>query len=143
MPSVNDMTTTAPALLPGVLKRLGRDTQYVLLGFPLGLIALPLGLAGFGVGVGTAIIWIGLPILIGTLLLARGFATIERVRVSAVLGRRLPHAHYKRATGQSFWRRLLTPITDAQSWLDLAHTVFRFIPSTIAFAFVIAWWSAA
>ena len=33
MPSVEGMT-------PSILRRLGRDTQYVLLGFPLGLIAV-------------------------------------------------------------------------------------------------------
>src|SRR3954451_20672638 len=40
IPSVNGMTTTTPPLAPGRLSRtfrqLGIDTQYVLLGFPLG-----------------------------------------------------------------------------------------------------------
>jgi signal transduction histidine kinase len=145
MPSVNNMTTTAlePAPAPPIrlISRLGRDTQYVLLGFPLGLITLVLGLTGFALGLGTTIIWIGLPILMATLMLARGFATVERNRIGPVLGRRLPPALYKRVANPGFWRRVLTPMTDGQSWLDLVHSIFRWIPSTIAFVLVIVWWS--
>ena len=143
MPSVKDMTTTAPELRPGLLQRLGQDTQYVLIGFPLGLIAFVLSLTGFAVGLGTFVIWIGLPIMIGSLLLARGFAMIERNRVAAVLGHRLPVAHYKRRAEGGFWRRAVTPLTDAQSWLDLVHSIFRWIPSTISFVFVFTWWVGA
>jgi signal transduction histidine kinase len=135
VPSVNGMTRN--------LRRLGQETQYALLGFPLGLITLVLALTGFLLGLGTVIIWIGLPILLGTLMLSRGFAVVERNRVAAVLGHRLPQPQYKHAPGRSFVRRMLTPMTDTQSWLDLVHGIFRWIPSTIAFAFVVAWWSVA
>lgn len=137
------MTTIAPSAASRLLGRLGRDTQYVLLGFPLGLITLVLGLTGFALGLGTLIIWIGLPILMGTLMMSRGFATLERSRIAPVLGRRLPHPAYKRAGEAGFLRRVLTPMTDGQSWLDLVHSVFRFIPGTISFVFVITWWAGA
>jgi signal transduction histidine kinase len=151
MPSVNGMTTSAydddgryaPSLAGRVLRRLGMDTQYVLLGFPLGIITLPLSLAGFFAGLGTTVIWVGLPLLVGTLFLARGFATVERARIGPVLGRRVPHPRYKRRPDGTRLRRTLLPLTDAQSWLDLVHGVFRFIPSTVAFVFVLTWWSAA
>ena len=150
MPSVNDMTTTlAPQQLsPGLAQRLLRqtwlDTQYVLLGFPLGLITIVLCMVGFFLGLGTLIIWIGLPVLVGTIMLARGFATLERARLGPVLGRRLPHPVYKRAGANAgLVRRFLTPLGDGQSWLDLLHGMFRFIPSTIAFAFVVTWWVGA
>jgi signal transduction histidine kinase len=126
-----------------ILRRLGQDTQYVLFGFPLGLIACVLAFTLFGLGVGLTVVWIGLPLLLGMMLLMRGFATLERARVGAVLGRRLPHPAYKRVAGPSFWRRVTTPLSDGQSWLDLLHAMFRFIPSTIAFSFVVTWWAGA
>ena len=126
-----------------ILRRLGRDTQYVLLGFPLGLIACVLAFVLFGLGIGLSLLWIGLPLLMAMMLLIRGFATLERARVGAVLGRRLPHPAYKRVIGPSFWRRVFTPLTDGQSWLDLLHAMFRFIPSTIAFSLVVTWWAGA
>lgn len=150
MPSVEDMNTTtvasedlAPSLAGRMLRQLGLDTRYILLGFPLGLVAAVLTVVGFGLGLGLTVVWIGLPIATATVLLARGFATLERARIAAVLGRRMPHPFYKRATVPGFWRRILTPLADAQSWLDLLHGMFRFIPSTFAFAFAVTWWLGA
>ena len=150
MPSVNGMTTTsapaeyAPGLAQRLLHRLGQDTLYILVGFPLGLVTLIVCLVGFAYGVSTAIIWMGVPVLVGTIMLARGFATVERARMAPVLGRRLPHPVYKRAPREaSIARRLFVPLSDGQSWLDLLHGIFRFLPSTIAFAFAVAWWAGA
>jgi signal transduction histidine kinase len=125
-------------------RRLGLDTQYVLVGFPLGLLALVLAMALFWAGVGLAVVWIGVPLLAVAFFTVRGLAIMERARVGPVLGSRLPHVHYKRArAGASLWRRVVTPITDGQSWLDLLYAMFRFIPATIAFSFVLTWWAVA
>jgi signal transduction histidine kinase len=149
MPRFNGMTTThadsAPtrSLTGRYLRQLGIDTQYVLLGFPIGLITLVVGITGFAVGVSTAIIWVGLPILVGTLMLSRGFAMAERARINPVLRRRSPHPIYKSNRGQGFLRRTFGPLADGQTWLDLVHAIFRFIPSTIGFCFVVVWWAIA
>jgi len=147
MPNVNDMTTIAPdATRPRyarMLRQLGLDTQFILLGFPLGIITIVLCLVGFFLGIGLTVLWVGLPLVMATVMLARGFATLERARIGPILGRRLPHPVYKRPSRPGFWRRVLTPLGDGQSWLDWLHGVFRFIPSTFAFAFAIAWWLGA
>ena len=146
MPSVEHMTTTALAVpaaarFPRIIRQLGMDTQYVLLGFPLGLITVVLMSGGFWLGIALAVTVIGLPIIVATLFQARGFATVERARVAPVLGRRLPHPAYLRPEPSvGFWRRTLKPLRDGQAWLDLLHGMFRFIPSTIAFCFVLTWW---
>ena len=144
MPSVNDMTTIAPvASRPPylrMLRQLGLDTQFILLGFPLGLITIVLCTTLFFVGVGLTVLWVGLPLVMVTFMMARGFATLERARIGPILGRRMPHPVYKRATRPGFWRKILTPLSDGQSWLDLLHGIFRFIPSTVAFCFALVWW---
>ncbi len=146
MPNVNGMTTYAsPAPSPAVrlLKQLGIDTQYVLVGFPLGILTVTLCMTLFWTGLGLSFIWVGLPILIATFMMSRGFATLERLRIRPVLGSAVPHPQYKKAVEGGVVRKVLTPITDGQSWLDLVHGMFRFIPSTVAVSFVITWWSAA
>ena len=148
MPNVNDMTTASGELSPGLAQRLGRqlglDTLYILVGFPLGLITIVLCMTGFFLGLGTLIIWIGLPVLVATLMMARGFAVVERARLGSVFGYRVPPVVYKRARpGAGQARRFFTPLADGQSWLDLVHGMFRFIPSTIAFVFAITWWVGA
>jgi signal transduction histidine kinase len=142
MPNVNDMTTT-PAPRAGMLRRLGIDTQYVLVGFPLGILAITLSMTLFFTGVGLSVIWVGLPILMASMYVARGLATLERVRIAPVLGRGVQHPYYKSRPDASVLVRMVTPITDGQYWLDTLHAWFRFIPSTISFSFVITWWSGA
>ena len=141
MPSVKDMTTTTAAPPARILRQIGIDTQYVLIGFPLGIVGVVLCMSIFWLGVGLSIIWIGLPILLGVMYLARGLAVMERARIGPVFRQKLQHPYYKKPTGDGFVRRLLAPLSDGQSWLDLLHGMFRFIPSTISFAFVIAWWA--
>ncbi|MFC7274231.1 sensor histidine kinase [Paractinoplanes rhizophilus] len=146
MSSVDDMTMTpAPALSAPVrmLRQIGIDTQYVLLGFPIGILTVSLLTTLFWTGVGTLVIWVGLPILLATMYVARGFAVFERARIGPVFHRSLQHPYYKKPKDDSFVRRVFTPLADGQSWLDLLHGVFRFIPSTIAFSFVITWWAGA
>jgi signal transduction histidine kinase len=147
MPTVNDMTTTyadedyAPSRALRMLRQLGIDTQYALLGFPLGILSVSLLLPFFFLGLGTTVIWIGIVIMPATLMMARGFAAIERARIRPVLHRAMPHPYYKKRKGAGWVRRVITPLTDGQAWLDLLHGAFRFIPSTIAFAFTVVWWS--
>jgi signal transduction histidine kinase len=144
MPSVNGMTTIAPVVSRPthlrMLRQLGLDTQFILLGFPLGLITVVLCMVGFFLGVGLAVLWVGLPLVMVTVMMARGFATIERARIAPILGRRMPHPVYRHASRPGFWHRVLTPLRDSQSWLDLLHGMFRFIPSTFAFGFALVWW---
>jgi signal transduction histidine kinase len=132
----------APSPVARAFRHLGVDTQYVLLGFPLGIVTIVLGTVGFFLGLGLTVLWIGIPIMVIALMIARGFATLERARIGPVLGRKVPHPYYKSRRDGGRIRRLLTPLTDAQSWLDLLHAVFRIVPSTVAFGFVIAWWAA-
>ncbi|MEU7903980.1 sensor histidine kinase [Actinoplanes sp. NPDC049118] len=133
-----------PSLAQRLFRQLGLDTLYILIGFPLGLITIVLFTVGFSLGIGTLIIWVGLPVLLATFMMARGFAVLERARLGPVFGHPVPPVVYKRAPGgASLVRRLLTPLGDGQSWLDLLHGMFRFIPSTIAFSFAITWWAGA
>ena len=141
MSSVKDMTTTAAAPPVRVFRQIGIDTQYVLIGFPLGIVAVVLCMTIFWLGIGLSIIWIGLPILLGAMYVSRGLAVLERARIGPVFRQKLPHPYYKKPRGDGFFRRLLAPLSDGQSWLDLLHGMFRFIPSTISFAFVITWWA--
>jgi signal transduction histidine kinase len=144
MPNVNDMTSvSAPAPATRLLRRVGIDTQYVLIGFPLGLITVVVCMTGFFTGLGLAILWVGIPLLVGTLMVSRGFAVAERARIGPVFGYRMPHPPYKKNPEGTWLRRGVMPLTDGQSWLDLLHGMFRFIPSTIGFSFVVTWWTAA
>ncbi|MFH8368689.1 sensor domain-containing protein [Streptomyces sp. NPDC018031] len=123
---------------PGRLGRFGRELGYLLVGLPLGICAFTVAVTGFALGVGTFVTVLGLPVLMGTLAAARGFAGAERRRVEAVTGRALPPHHYREAggTGVSGWLRALR---DPQSWRDLLHMVVSFPLRVVCFSVAVTW----
>jgi signal transduction histidine kinase len=99
---------------------------------------------GLAAGLGTLVIGVGVPVLTATLFVARCFADIERLRFPAVL--RLPRTRpvYRAAApGAGLWKRIVTPLAQAQCWLDLAHAVLYFPIAVTAFCIVVSWWAAA
>src|SRR5438105_48623 len=61
------------------------NITFLLLSFPLGLVYFLLTVIGLTVGVGTLVIWIGLPVLFATLVVIRGMAAIERRMATSLL----------------------------------------------------------
>jgi len=136
--------TTAERGGTSILRQLGVDTAYILVGFPLVVISFVLLVTGFSLGAGMLVTVIGFPILVLTLWIARGFAEVERMRIAPVL--RVPRTHpaYKKAPEDAgFWRRLFTPLSDGQLWLDLVHGILIFVPGVATFCIVVTWWATA
>jgi signal transduction histidine kinase len=127
-----------------VARQLGIDSLYLLVGFPLALVSFILVVVGLAVGVANIITVVGLPIVAGTLFLARGFAHVERQRISAVVGTELAIPRYKRVPpGTGFWRRMATLLTDGQAWLDATHAFVTLPIAVVGFSIAFTWWVAA
>jgi hypothetical protein len=92
---------------------------------PLGILYFVLIDVGFSVGLGTLILWIGLPILLGTFIAIRGMAALERRLVVTLL-------HYPLRTRErsysetrpSFLHYLRDMVRDPLTWTS---TVYMFI----------------
>jgi putative sensor protein len=124
--------------------QLVRDSTYVLLGFPIAILALTALLTGLSVGVSLAFLIVGVPVLLATLGLARRLAAVERWRIGTARGLSTPAPEYRRApmnTAASV--RVRTHLQDRQAWRDLAHGILRVLPSTAAFVVVVTWWTGA
>ncbi|GAB3650594.1 sensor histidine kinase [Glycomyces tarimensis] len=125
------------------VRQLGIDTAYNLSSFPIALPAFVISVVGFALGIGTAVIWIGVPVMAATLLTMRGLAAAGRAQIPFVIRREVPKPRYKTAkAGSSALRRFLTTLTDGQSWLNLLWAVTIFPVAVAAFAITIAWWVA-
>jgi signal transduction histidine kinase len=126
------------------LRQLGVDTGYVLLGFPVAIVAFVVVVTGLSLGVGLLVIWVGVAVLTFTLLAARGLATLERTQLPAVLRRALPAPAYKSAGPDARpVTRLITPWKDPQSWLDALHAIVRFPFAILSFCVVVTFWAGA
>ena len=129
---------------PNWWRRLGRDSAYTLTSFPLAVVAVCLVSVLVAVGAGLALIFVGLPILALGLLTARGFAYVERRRLSRLLGTPMAHPTYLVSRpGDSLLHRLTRAARDAQSWLDVLWTVVAVFTATIAWTIAVVWWATA
>lgn len=126
-----------------IFKQLGADSAYLLSSFPIALPAFVITVTGFAAGVGTAVVWIGVPILAATLFAMRGLAAAGRSQLAGVLGQPIMPPRYKRAPDDaSPVRRFLTPLSDGQSWLNLLWGLVNFPLAVAGFAVAVSWWAA-
>ncbi|MFE7605617.1 sensor histidine kinase [Brachybacterium paraconglomeratum] len=141
LPRTADETTPAPARGVGAwASRIGRFLGYSFLALVLGTIGFSLVIALLSAGAATVVVWVGLPILVGGVLVARGFAAAERALQSTILGTHLPTPLPKQPRAGAGWvRRMLTPLTDPQRWLDSLWVLVNFLLALITFPLAIAW----
>jgi hypothetical protein len=112
--------------------RFGRELRFLLAGLPLGIVSFTVAIAGFSLGVGTLVIWIGLPVLVWTLAAARSFADVERRRIAHATGKTLPAPAYRESG-------LAAAISDPQRWRDLAHAIVSFPLRVTTFSLAVTW----
>jgi hypothetical protein len=122
--------------------RVTEAAGYVLTGFPLAVAAFVLLVTGFAVGVGTLAITVGIAVLAGTLGAARAFAGIERTRLDALYGTRMPRPAYRTPHGGRLGRALSAG-ADPRRWLDLLHGILGFPVAVATFSIVVSWFVAA
>jgi len=132
----------APSRPVGIVRRLGVDTAYSLVSFPVAIAAFVVVVTGLSLGVGLLVIWVGVAVLAATLLAARGFATLERAWLPSVLGHPVPRPAYRTPEGGAV-RKLLTPLRDPQTWLDALHGIVRFPVAILSFVVTVTFWSIA
>ena len=126
------------------LRRTVREAAYTLSAFPIGLASFLNMVILISAGVGTAVIVGGVLLVVLAVIVARGFARLERFRLRTWLGRDVASPAYKSAPeGAGFVRRAFTPLTDAQSWLDVVWALISFVTGTFVFAVTLGWLAAA
>ena len=128
---------------PSGLRRVLYESGYALSAFPIALVGFLVVVIDISLGVALAIFIGGVLLISVGVMVARGFARFERLRIRGMLGRPAPTPSYVCApAGSGFWRRMLTPLKDPQSWLDVMWSILGLITGTIAFAVTLTWWAA-
>src|SRR4051812_10449550 len=122
------MTTTTAStasLRRTWLRRGGAETVYLLTSLPVAIVSFTVLVTGLSLAGGLMITLVGLPILLLALYAARGFAAVERTRLTWVAGAAATTPRYRGRSGQGAkaWLRLLA---DRQAWLDVAHALLVF-----------------
>jgi len=125
-------------------RRLGRDAVFLLLSWPLSLLAFCLAVPLTALGAGTVIIWVGLLVLVIDLSIAGGFANMARLAVARVDGREpVPGGYLISEPGTSARRRLFRRLRDPQRWMDLLWTIVYFPVSLVTWILTVVWLALA
>lgn len=124
------------------LRTLGQHSAYCFAQLPLVIAAFTVVITMAAIGVGMAITVVGIPLLALTAYVARGFAHTERSMLRSLVGQQAPAPAYKAEQG-GWLRRSLAPLTDPQSWLDIAFALVRLPLGIISWVIVVTWWSGA
>lgn len=119
-------------------RSVGPDLAYLTSGFFLTLFSFVLLVTLFVLGVSTAVLWIGLPILGFTLLIASWFARENRELLRR-WGDPVAEPAHRRTPG----RWMLSMVTDAQAWRELLHGTLVALPLRITTFVVPVSWLAA
>lgn len=136
--------TTSTALPPQrttrqLVRRPLLDSAYLLTGFPIALAAFIVLVTGMSTGVGLIIIWVGLPLMVATLYVGRGFAAIERHRLE-LCGAKFSWVSPPRHPG-TLAQRLVRPLVDSQLWREYLHGIISFPISVITWSITVTWWA--
>jgi signal transduction histidine kinase len=145
---MTDTSLPAPAwsepVRPRGVRRVFLDSGYALSAFFLALPAFVLVVVNLALGIGLIVLVGGLLLLWVAVMVARGFARFERIRLRGMLGKQAATPAYLCPRPEDgFWRKALLPLRDAQSWLDVVWCLVGLVTGTVAFSLAVAWWAAA
>ena len=117
---------------------------YLLAVFVLAMVSVSVLAALFWTGVGLLILVIGLPLVVLTLLIARGFGVADRflLLLTGLPEIAEPEWNRDKHDTSGFWMTLTRPIRNAHYWLYLVHgMIVSPIISTISFVLTTVWLS--
>ncbi|HEY7348199.1 MAG TPA: sensor domain-containing protein [Ktedonobacterales bacterium] len=111
---------------------------YLLSAFPLGIVYFVLLITGLSIGVGTLIIWIGIPILLLTIILWQGLASFERLLVRGWLHVPIPFMKDARLAGMPWTRQFMARLRSPVTWTSLFYLFVEFPFGICSFTLVVA-----
>lgn len=124
----------APLGRPATYARL----TYLILGFPLGIGYFVFLVTTLSVSAGLAIVWVGIPLFMLSVLTWRAFGTFERRLASGLVGVEIEDPPRSSAKGAGLWERTRAVLTDPTTWRTLIWLAFRFPLGIVGFVISVA-----
>jgi signal transduction histidine kinase len=135
-------TGLASFLHPLVEARTYLATAHLGLDLVVGVFWFTVLTTAIATGVSLLITLVGLPILTGTFLLARGGAYIGRRRVALFLGVEIDHPTRRAHADDHGFRRLLAPFRDRTTWKEVAYLwIVQPVLSVVTFTVAVTAWA--
>lgn len=112
---------------------------FLLMNLVVGITAFVVLVVLFTVGIGTAVVWVGLPLLALAVVLCRGGGQVERARVYALLDTYIavPHAPLPET------KRWQARVRDAATWKSLTYFILLLPVGIAEFAIMVSFWATS
>ena len=110
---------------------------YLVLAFPLGTVYFVFLVTGISVGIGTAIIWIGIPILLAVFAASWGLAMFERMLAEVLLREDIAPMSRQEDAETSAWERLKAHLGNRVTWTSLVYLFLKFPIATLFFTIAV------
>jgi signal transduction histidine kinase len=139
---VPDAAPRQPNLYVRLWRMVPRELGFLLLGLPIATAGFVVSVTMFNTGVGTIVpLFIGIFVLIGALYVARGFGTLELVRLDWAGQRPILRPDWQDARARTgFWGWVRSLIANGHYWLALLHTmVINFAVSLFSWTVTVVW----
>ncbi|RXZ50767.1 hypothetical protein ESP57_02910 [Agromyces fucosus] len=122
-----------------------REFAFLILTMPIAITGLVVLATTFFTGLGLIALIFGIFIVVASLFIARGFGTLELVRLRWAGRREITRPIWNRDNReQGFWRTMFVPFIDGHYWLYLLHgMVINPIVSIVSWSLTVAWTSVA
>lgn len=125
--------------MPDFARQVPRDLGYLLLSLPIVTVAFSLLITGVAAGVGTAIVYLGVFVLLGTLFAARAFGSLERARLGWT-GREPIAGPEWSARTPGLVGILKSVYGNGHYWLHLLHgAIVNFIVGVVSWVLAVVW----
>ena len=120
------------------------ELGYLVAGLFTGVVTFTLVVTGLALSVGLMPVFLlGIPVLTATIWLVHGLAAMERGRAAALLDVELP-GRPVRAVPEGGWvRRTFVRARSVEFWKEAGYCLLLLPLSTVSFALVVSFWSAA
>jgi signal transduction histidine kinase len=124
--------------------RVPGNAVFLIAVFVLSMVSIGVLAGLFWTGVGLLVLVIGLPLVVATLFVARGFGVAQRflLRLTGLPPVAEPEWNRDTAVRTGFWATLTRPLRNGHSWTALLHgMIVSPIVSTVTFALTVTWLS--
>jgi hypothetical protein len=109
---------------------------YLLLAFPLGIFYFVFLVTGVSLGIGLAIIWIGVIILAGMFAAWYGLAAFERWMTMGMLRVNIPPMTRQDLSGKTLWQQFTATLGNPVTWKGLLYLLAKFPLGIFSFVLV-------
>ncbi len=115
-----------------------RNLLYLLMSLPLGIMYFTVLISLLATGIGTLVVWVGIPVLLGTFLLSRAFTRLERKLAANLLNTNLKIVRpFYASQSQTMLERALGVFKDRATWRGMLYLAVKFPMGIASFVLLV------